>query len=163
MKTLRAIAIARRGAYWRFDFDANAFLHHMVRNIMGCLVAVGSGAAPAGLARPRCSRRATATLAAPTFARRRPVLRRPVLRCRPCAFPSEPPAMRLAALRRAAGARPMNQRTRIKICGLTREADVAAAVEAGADAIGFVFYAGSPRHVSAERAAAAGARACRRS
>lgn len=43
-------------------------------------------------------------------------------------------------------------RTRIKICGLTREADVAAAVEAGADAVGFVQYARSPRHVSALRA-----------
>jgi tRNA pseudouridine38-40 synthase len=43
VKNLRGIGIARRGAYWRFDFDANAFLHHMVRNIMGCLVAVGSG------------------------------------------------------------------------------------------------------------------------
>ncbi len=44
-------------------------------------------------------------------------------------------------------------RTRIKICGLTREQDVDAAVEAGADAVGFVRYAKSPRHVSAERAA----------
>ena len=44
-------------------------------------------------------------------------------------------------------------RTRIKICGLTREADVDAAVAAGADAIGFVLYAKSPRAVSAERAA----------
>jgi tRNA pseudouridine38-40 synthase len=43
VKTLRAIDIARRGAYWRFDFDGNAFLHHMVRNLMGCLVAVGQG------------------------------------------------------------------------------------------------------------------------
>ena len=48
----------------------------------------------------------------------------------------------------------MNTRTRIKICGLTREADVAAAVEAGADAIGFVLYAKSPRHVGIELAAA---------
>lgn len=47
----------------------------------------------------------------------------------------------------------MNQRTRIKICGLTREADVDAAVEAGADAIGFVFYAGSARHIPLARAA----------
>jgi phosphoribosylanthranilate isomerase len=47
----------------------------------------------------------------------------------------------------------MNQRTRIKICGLTREADVAAAVEAGADAIGFVLYDKSPRFVSLARAA----------
>ncbi|ALT79743.1 phosphoribosylanthranilate isomerase [Paucibacter sp. KCTC 42545] len=44
-------------------------------------------------------------------------------------------------------------RTRIKICGLTREADVAAAVAAGADAIGFVMYAKSPRYVSPARAA----------
>ena len=43
-------------------------------------------------------------------------------------------------------------RTRIKVCGLTREVDVDAAVEAGADAIGFVLYDKSPRHVSAERA-----------
>ena len=44
-------------------------------------------------------------------------------------------------------------RTRIKICGLTREEDVRAAVAAGADAIGFVFYPPSPRYVSFERAA----------
>jgi phosphoribosylanthranilate isomerase len=44
-------------------------------------------------------------------------------------------------------------RTRIKICGLTREADVDDAVQAGADAVGFVLWAGSARHVSASRAA----------
>ena len=43
-------------------------------------------------------------------------------------------------------------RTRIKICGLTREADVDTAVQAGADALGFVLYAQSPRYVSPERA-----------
>jgi phosphoribosylanthranilate isomerase len=43
-------------------------------------------------------------------------------------------------------------RTRIKMCGLTREADVDAAVAAGADAIGFVLYAKSPRAVSPARA-----------
>lgn len=47
----------------------------------------------------------------------------------------------------------MNQRTRIKICGITREADLEVAVEAGADAIGFVFYEKSPRHVDVARAA----------
>lgn len=44
-------------------------------------------------------------------------------------------------------------RTRVKICGLTREQDVDAAVDAGADAVGFVLYAKSPRAVSAQRAA----------
>lgn len=44
-------------------------------------------------------------------------------------------------------------RTRIKICGLTRPQDVRAAVEHGADAIGFVFYPHSPRAVGIEQAA----------
>ena len=47
----------------------------------------------------------------------------------------------------------MTHRTRIKLCGLTRPEDIRAAVAAGADAIGFVFYPPSPRHVSAEQAA----------
>lgn len=45
-----------------------------------------------------------------------------------------------------------SMRTRVKICGLTREVDVQAAVEAGADAIGFVFYPHSKRAVAVERA-----------
>ena len=45
------------------------------------------------------------------------------------------------------------KRTRIKICGITREEDLAAAVAAGADALGFVFYASSPRYVTPQRAA----------
>ena len=47
----------------------------------------------------------------------------------------------------------MSARTRIKICGVSREADVEAAVEAGADAVGFVFYPPSPRHLAFARAA----------
>jgi len=43
--------------------------------------------------------------------------------------------------------------TSIKVCGLTREADVDCAVQAGVNAIGFVLYFKSARYVSAERAA----------
>ncbi len=45
-----------------------------------------------------------------------------------------------------------SSRTRIKICGLTRETDVDAAVAAGADAIGMVFYPASSRCISLDRA-----------
>ena len=67
VKHLREIAITRQGAFWRFEFEANAFLHHMIRNVMGCLVAIGLHKRPAQwmqavlLARERKS-------AAPTFA-----------------------------------------------------------------------------------------------
>jgi phosphoribosylanthranilate isomerase len=44
-------------------------------------------------------------------------------------------------------------KVRIKICGLTRDQDVNDAVVEGADALGFVLYAPSPRAVTAEQAA----------
>ena len=47
----------------------------------------------------------------------------------------------------------MNRRTRIKICGLRTPADVSAAAQAGADAVGFVFYAPSARAVTVPAAA----------
>ena len=46
VKTLTKLQITRRGAYWRFDFEASAFLHHMIRNLMGCLLAIGQGQQP---------------------------------------------------------------------------------------------------------------------
>lgn len=78
IKTLQPIRITRRGdeipldeggwqpCYWRFEFEANAFLHHMIRNIMGCLVAVGQGAqTPHWMAQVLAARSRDA--AAPTF------------------------------------------------------------------------------------------------
>ncbi len=46
VKTLARVDISRRGAYWRFEFEADAFLHHMIRNLMGCLLVVGTGQQP---------------------------------------------------------------------------------------------------------------------
>ena len=48
VKTIQRIDIVQRpgSSYWRFEFTANAFLHHMIRNIMGCLVAIGQGFEP---------------------------------------------------------------------------------------------------------------------
>jgi len=52
VKTLTRLSITRRptndgeSCYWRFEFEANAFLHHMIRNIMGCLIAIGEGRKP---------------------------------------------------------------------------------------------------------------------
>ena len=67
VRTLRRLNIAQRGAYWHFDFEADAFLHHMVRNLMGTLLSVGTGAQPPEWAGEvlASGRRA---LAAPTFA-----------------------------------------------------------------------------------------------
>jgi tRNA pseudouridine38-40 synthase len=43
VKTLSPITMRVKGSYVRLDFEANAFLHHMIRNIMGCLVDIGLG------------------------------------------------------------------------------------------------------------------------
>ena len=71
VKTMHRIDISQRAGtgsrYWRFEFEANAFLHHMIRNIMGCLVAVGKGDKPASwMAEVLAARRRDA--AAPTHA-----------------------------------------------------------------------------------------------
>lgn len=52
----------------------------------------------------------------------------------------------------------MMRRTRVKFCGLTREADVDAAVAAGADALGFVLWSGSRRAIDESRLAELAAR-----
>lgn len=48
VKTLQIAEVERHGDYLVFDFRATAFLHHMVRNIVGALVAVGKADRPAG-------------------------------------------------------------------------------------------------------------------
>jgi tRNA pseudouridine38-40 synthase len=67
VKRLTRLDISRKGAYWRFDFEADAFLHHMIRNIMGCLVQVGQELhPPAWMSEVLAARNRDA--AAPTFA-----------------------------------------------------------------------------------------------
>lgn len=66
VKNLRQLEIYRFGEMLVFDLSADAFLHHMVRNIVGCLVYVGKGKySPAWLAEILTSRERS--LAAPTF------------------------------------------------------------------------------------------------
>jgi tRNA pseudouridine38-40 synthase len=48
VKELRRLDIARNGDMLVFQFAADAFLHHMVRNIVGCLIKVGNGSRPPG-------------------------------------------------------------------------------------------------------------------
>jgi len=72
VKTLHRIDISAppdsaASGYWRFDFEGSAFLHHMVRNIMGCLLAVGSGQYPPQWLRDVLRARSR-QMAAPTFA-----------------------------------------------------------------------------------------------
>lgn len=52
--------------YWRFEFEGSAFLHHMVRNIVGCLIAVGQGQYPPEWMREVLQARSR-DAAAPTF------------------------------------------------------------------------------------------------
>ncbi|MEP6656481.1 MAG: tRNA pseudouridine(38-40) synthase TruA [Betaproteobacteria bacterium] len=67
VKTLHRIDILREGELIRFDFSADAFLHHMIRNIVGSLVHVGAGKAPpqwlGGVLLGRDRTRAAATFA----------------------------------------------------------------------------------------------------
>lgn len=66
IKTLLKIQVSRRGAYYRFDFEASAFLHHMIRNIMGCLITVGQGSQPVAWMQEVLNAKSR-EVAAPTF------------------------------------------------------------------------------------------------
>ena len=66
IKTMMRVDIHKHGPYWRFEFEGNAFLHHMIRNIMGCMVTIGQGfESPEWMAQVIQSKRRDA--AAPTF------------------------------------------------------------------------------------------------
>lgn len=67
VKTLTRLDIRRDGDMIVFDLSAGAFLHHMVRNIVGCLVYVGKGKYPSDWLREVLEGR-DRKLAAPTFA-----------------------------------------------------------------------------------------------
>ena len=66
VRALRRLDIERRGDYIVFEFSANAYLHHMVRNIVGALVYVGKGKHPPGWV-GELLRARDRTLGAPTF------------------------------------------------------------------------------------------------
>jgi tRNA pseudouridine38-40 synthase len=67
VKNIQQLDISRQGEMIVFDVSSDAFLHHMVRNIVGCLVYVGKGKySPGWLAEVLASRERG--LAAPTFA-----------------------------------------------------------------------------------------------
>lgn len=67
VKTLTRIEIGAQGSLIRFDFSADAFLHHMLRNIVGSLVYVGSGRRPPSWIAELLAAR-DRTQGAPTFA-----------------------------------------------------------------------------------------------
>jgi tRNA pseudouridine38-40 synthase len=67
VRNLRTCAIHQRGPYLSFELTANGFLHHMVRNIVGCLVHIGKGRQPPGWMGEVLSSR-DRNQAAPTFA-----------------------------------------------------------------------------------------------
>ena len=64
---MHSVEVERRGDVVIFDFHANAFLHHMIRNLVGSLVYVGMGRKPVGWMSELLAAR-NRTIAAPTFA-----------------------------------------------------------------------------------------------
>ena len=141
VRRLARLDIEERDGGVEFVLQANAFLHHMVRNIVGTLLQVGLGRQPPTWVAEVLAARARALgphrAAAGTVSgggRVRTALG--------AARRSERPERRDDRVR-----------TRVKICGLTRPEDVRAVAEAGADAFGLVFYPPSPRHLDVSRAA----------
>ena len=67
VKTLQQARVMQVGTYWRFDFQADAFLHHMIRNILGCVLQVGAQKHPPEWINEVLAARSR-DAAAPTFA-----------------------------------------------------------------------------------------------
>jgi tRNA pseudouridine38-40 synthase len=67
VRTMTMATVTKHGEYLRFDFSANGFLHHMIRNIVGALVWIGAGKRPPAWIAELLSHR-DRRLAAPTFA-----------------------------------------------------------------------------------------------
>ena len=63
-----------------------------------------------------------------------------------------PPRPRASSIEAVSSAHDKRRRTRVKICGVCRPEDAAAAAEAGADAIGLIFHPAAPRCITLERA-----------
>ncbi len=61
VRLLQSLRVTRSGPWVAIDVTANAFLHHMVRNIVGLLLAIGQGKAPPERAREQLASRARST------------------------------------------------------------------------------------------------------
>lgn len=66
VREIRQLTVRQQGEYFIFHFQANAFLHHMIRNLMGALVYIGMGRQPVDWVRTLL-REKDRRLAAPTF------------------------------------------------------------------------------------------------
>ncbi|HRL21679.1 MAG TPA: tRNA pseudouridine(38-40) synthase TruA [Alcaligenes sp.] len=66
VRRMSRVQIEQQGDYFLFSFSANAFLHHMIRNLMGALIYIGQGRQPASWMAQLLARR-DRRLSAPTF------------------------------------------------------------------------------------------------